>query len=155
MIKFDTRIRVERPIDEVFSYVSDVGNLPQWNSAVQSTRRTSRGDVDGIGATYSMLRTLPTGQARNDLEVVAHDRPSEFVIRTTSGPTPFVYRYRLSPHADATILHLEGEAELGGTAGFLAPLVRRAVQSGVDRNLSTLKTILETTRLEGANRGNY
>lgn len=144
MITFETGVRIERPIDDVFSYVSEVGNLPHWNSAVQAARRTSAGDAEGVGATYLLLRALPTGRAENDLEVVDRESPTAFAIRTTSGPTPFVYRYRFTPQDGATIVQLDANVELGGVAGLLGPLARRVVQNGVDENLASLKRILET-----------
>jgi uncharacterized protein YndB with AHSA1/START domain len=144
MIEFDTHIRIDRPIDEVFSYVSDVGNLPSWNSAVEAARRTRAGEAGEVGSTFVLLRTLPTGPAHNDLEVVDHRRPTRFAIQTTSGPTPFIYRFQFTPEGDATIARLEAEVRLGGAADLLAPLTRRAVRRGVDENLATLKRILET-----------
>jgi uncharacterized protein YndB with AHSA1/START domain len=146
MITFETNVRIERPIDQVFSYVSDPGNLPHWNSAVQTVGRTSADGSGELGSTYSMTRALPTGNAANDLEVIAHEHPREFAIRTTSGPTPFVYRFRFTPQNDATIVGLEAALQLGRAANSFASLARRAVRQGVDENLATLKTTLEETR---------
>lgn len=68
MIAFETSTRINRPIEEVFSYVSDPLNLPHWNSAVQAVRKTSAGK-NGVASTYLMERDLPTGRAVNELEV--------------------------------------------------------------------------------------
>ncbi len=141
-MKFETGVRIERPVDEVFDYVSDPRNFPRWNSAVQAVRETSPG-TDGVGATYRMQRELPGGRAENDLEVMARRRPTEFEIRTTSGPTPFVYRYRFTDEEGATLMKLAAEVELEGLAGALGPLAARAVKRGVDSNFADLKRILE------------
>ena len=146
MITLNTHVRIERPIDQVFSYVSDPGNLPHWNSAVQTVDRTSADGRGEVGLTYSMTRALPTGNVANDLEVVAHERPREFAIRTTSGPTPFVYRFRFTPQNGATIVGLQAAVQLGRAADLFASLARRAVRQGVGENLATLKTTLEETR---------
>jgi uncharacterized protein YndB with AHSA1/START domain len=142
-IDFETSVRIERPAEEVFDYVSDPTMYPRWNSAVQSVRETSPG-ADGLGATYRMERDLPGGRAENDLEVVEVNPPSLFVIRTTSGPTPFTYRYVLADEQGATLLELAAEVELGGLAGALGPLASRAVKRGVDSNFADLKRILES-----------
>jgi uncharacterized protein YndB with AHSA1/START domain len=92
MIAFETDVRIDRRIEEVFAYVSDPLNLPRWNSAVEAVRKTSAG-ANGVASTYSMERKLPSGRAVNELEVVASQPPRKFAIRTTSGPTPFLYRY--------------------------------------------------------------
>jgi uncharacterized protein YndB with AHSA1/START domain len=72
VIGFETDVRIDRPVEEVFAYVSDPLNLPRWNSAVQTVRETSAGD-NGGASTYVMERELPTGRAVNELEVVASE----------------------------------------------------------------------------------
>jgi uncharacterized protein YndB with AHSA1/START domain len=145
VIAFATDVRIDRPVEEVFSYISDPLNFPRWNSAVQAVRKTSAGQ-DGVASTYSMERALPDGRAVNELEVVASEPPREFAIRTTAGPTPFLYRYRFSAENGETVVKLEAEVELPGAAAFLPHLARRLVKKGVNDNLATLKQILETAR---------
>jgi uncharacterized protein YndB with AHSA1/START domain len=145
MIAFETDVRIDRRIEEVFVYVSDPLNLPRWNSAVEAVRKTSAG-ANGVASTYSMERKLPSGRAVNELEVVASQPPRKFAIRTTSGPTPFLYRYQFSAENGETVMKLDAEVELPGTAGFVPQLARRLVKKGVDLNLATLKQILEAAR---------
>jgi uncharacterized protein YndB with AHSA1/START domain len=140
-MNFTTAVRIERPVEEVFDYVSDPGNFPRWNSAVQAVRVSS--GEGGPGSTYLMERDLPGGRAENELEVLASDRPAEFAIRTTSGPTPFVYRYSFESDDGGTLLQLAAEVELSGIAGALGPLGARVVKRGVDANFATLREILE------------
>ena len=142
MITFKTSVRIERPIEEVFAYISDPLSFPRWNSAVQAVRNTSQPEGE-VGARYVMERELPTGRAENELGIVASERPREFVIRTTSGPTPFVYRYSFASENGETVVELDAAFELGGVAALVAPLARRAVREGVDDNFATLKMILE------------
>jgi carbon monoxide dehydrogenase subunit G len=123
MINLKTSVRIARPIDEVFAYVSDPTRFPVWNSAVRSVRKT--------GSTYVMERDLPTGRVRNELAIVTLDPPAEFAIRTTSGPTPFLYRYRFSEDGAGTLLAFEAEIQLPRIAG---PAIRR----GIEANLATL-----------------
>jgi hypothetical protein len=95
MITFETSTRINRPIEEVFAYVSDPCNFPRRNSAVQPYARRRRGDT-GVASSYLMERAPPTGRAVNELEVVTREWPREFAIRTTAGPTPFRCRYGFS-----------------------------------------------------------
>jgi uncharacterized protein YndB with AHSA1/START domain len=142
MIAFQTSTRINRPIEEVFAYVSDPLNLPHWNSAVQAVRKTSAGE-NGVASTYLMERELPTGHAVNELEVVAKQSPSEFAMRATAGPTPFLYRYMFFVENGETVMRLDAEVELPGVAALLPQPARRLVKKGVDDNLATLKQILE------------
>ena len=141
MIAFETEVRIKRPIEEVFAYVSDPGNFPSWNSAVQDVRPTSA--PNNAGSTYAMTRQLPTGAATNQLKIVSSEQPHEFAIRTTSGPTPFLYRYHFAVETGRTLVQLDAQVELDGVAAFMPQLARLAVKRGVDDNLATLKQILE------------
>jgi uncharacterized protein YndB with AHSA1/START domain len=145
VIAFETGVRIDRRVEKVFAFVSDPLNLPRWNSAVQTVRKTSAGE-NGVASTYSMERALPSGRAVNELKVVASEPPREFAIRTTAGPTPFLYRYELSAENGETVLSLDAEVELPGAAAFLPRLARRMVKKGVNDNLATLKQILEAAR---------
>src|SRR3954462_7549761 len=131
MISLTTSIRIARPVDEVFALLADPLRFPLWNSAVTA--------VEGTGPTYTMRRSLPTGQAVNGLEIVALEPPARFAIRTTSGPTPFVYEYRLREEGGATVVELDAEADVPGPR----LLVGRAVKHGIDANLATLRDALE------------
>jgi carbon monoxide dehydrogenase subunit G len=142
VIAFETSIRIQRGPPEVFDLVSDPVRFSDWNSAVRSVRLMS-GQRGGTGSTYAMRRELPSGRAENQLEVTASERPSEFAVRTTRGPTPFAYTYRFAADAEATVLTLEAKVELGGVAGALGGLAAPMVKRGVDANLTQLKRSLE------------
>lgn len=137
MIVVDTKIRIERDISDVFAYVANPEKLPEWNSAVTDVRPDHH-------SAYVMTRHLPTGTATNELHVVAFEPPSRFAIETTSGPTPLHYEFRFSKDEDATSVELHACADLGPVATLLGPVARRALEGGIQTNLETLKTILDT-----------
>jgi hypothetical protein len=122
----------------VLAYVSDPGNFPAWNSAVRDVRSISAA-ANGTGSTYAITRQLPSGGATNQLAIVASEQPHEFAIRTTSGPTPFLYRYRFALGNGKTIVDLDAQVELDGVVAFMPQLARLAVKRGVDDKLATLK----------------
>ena len=146
-MSFGTSVRIERPIEEV----SDPIQLPRWNSTEQSVQRTSGGNGEP-GSTYSMKRELPTGQVQNGVEVFARKQPSEFGIRTTRGPTPFVYHYGFASDGAHTIVHLDATVAFPGVAAVLAPLATRSVRRGVDANSVSLKRTLEEGAADAAMR---
>ena len=90
-----------------------------------------------------MDRELPSGGVQNELEVFTRELPTEFGIRTTSGPTPFTYRYGFSTANGQTLIRLDAVLELDGPAALLGPLAGRAIKRGVDDNFAELKRILE------------
>jgi ligand-binding SRPBCC domain-containing protein len=138
---FKTSVRITRPIEDVFAFVSDPLNFPHWNSAVQAVWKT-RGQASEVGSTYTMQRELPSGSVENELEIFAREHPTDFGIRTRSGPTPFSYRYGFSAANGQTIVQLDAVVELDGAAALLGRLAGRAIKRGVDNNLAELERIL-------------
>lgn len=143
MTRVETRVRIERSIGEVFAYVAEPRNFPTWNSAVSAVQMTSAESVGGAGSTYLMERRLPIGRVENELVVVIREWPARFAIKTTSGPTPFLYEFRFTADGGTTLIELEAEAELRGVAELLGPLARLSLQRGVNDNLAALKAILD------------
>jgi hypothetical protein len=122
--RFETSVRIRRPIGDVFDFVADSLNFRHWNSAVRAVWSSHRRQRV-VGSMYG--------------------REREFGIRTTSGPTPFSYRYSFSSDHGETVVQFDGAYELTGVATLFGPLAGRAVKRGVEDNLDELKNILETT----------
>ena len=141
MTRFETSVEIAREREDVFAYVADAGHFAEWNSAVESVAPLA-GAGRGDEARYVMRRLLPAGWATNEL-VIAPRPPDELSIRTSSGPTPFVYRYAFEPTDRGTVITLRAEVWLGGAARVLGPLAATAVKRGVDANFDALRQILE------------
>ena len=75
--------------------------------------------------------------------IVTSRAPEELSIRTTSGPTPFDYRYEFATTAEGTLIRLHGDVQIRAGAALLGPLAAKAVKRGVDANFATLRAILE------------
>jgi uncharacterized protein YndB with AHSA1/START domain len=142
MTHFKTTVEIARARDTVFAYVSDPRHFPAWNAAVE--RVVPLDDATpAAGGRYVMQRRLPTGAATNELEIVTMQPPKELTIRTTSGPTPFLYRYEFTTTGPGTLVRLYAHVRVDGAASLLGPLAAQAIKRGVNANLATLRDILE------------
>jgi uncharacterized protein YndB with AHSA1/START domain len=142
MTRFATTVAIARPRDAVFAYVADPRHIPAWNSAVESIAPLNDA-TPAAGGRYVMQHELPTGAATNELEIVTLRPPEELAIRTTSGPTPFLYRYEFATTAAGTLVRLYADVRLGAAASLLGPVAAQAIKRGVNANLATLRDILE------------
>jgi uncharacterized protein YndB with AHSA1/START domain len=145
LIMFTIEIEIDRPPEVVFGYLAQVENTPKWYSAVEKADKLTSAPVS-TGTCYCLLRRLPTRHAINDVEVTEFVPNIVFTLASRSGPSPFTYRYRLSPHGNNTHLRLEGEIGgegLGPGFALLAPLASRLFERGMRANLATLKQLLE------------
>ena len=55
MLEFENTVYIDRPIGEVFSFLSDFENIPKWNYYVLEVRQRSESPI-GIGTTYHQVR---------------------------------------------------------------------------------------------------
>jgi len=98
----------------------------------------------GVGTEYWMSRELPQGPVENTFKVVEYEPNRRYSIQTTSGPTPFFYRYQFDQEGSDTRISLSGEGKIGGIADMLSPIASIAVKRGVEANLHTLRDLLES-----------
>jgi hypothetical protein len=142
MIQFTTSIDIEASVEAVFDYVSTGENFDEWNSAVKKIKILTD-EPKGLGSKYIMMRELPQGRVFNELEVIEFEPNEEFIIKTTSGETPFKYDYIFAPKNEGTRLILEAEVKLSGFKDVISPILARFIKRGVNKNFQTLKKILE------------
>jgi uncharacterized protein YndB with AHSA1/START domain len=107
MSKIETSVVIDRPVEEVFAYIADPKNTPEWAGPVIEAKQTSEGAV-GLGrATYEITEFEPN---------------KYYADRTTSGPAPINARMSLNPVDGGTELTIEGEIESAGFFKLAEPL---------------------------------
>ncbi|EGD45088.1 hypothetical protein NBCG_00624 [Nocardioidaceae bacterium Broad-1] len=137
---------IAAPPDTVFDYVADLRTMPQWYSAVESVDL-----LDGAtppAARYRVRRHLPTGDVENEVRTSAYVPGTEVAFTSISGPTPFSYRYLVTPRSTGAELGLIGSISGAGLpvpARLLGPLVEQLFKRGMQENLQKLTSILERT----------
>lgn len=139
---------INKPPETVFAFLAEVANMTQWYEAVDQVAGHADTQV-GKGSTFQMVRSLPGGRAVNVVEVTEYEPDRRLTLESRSGPTPFRYAYTLDATQEGTELTLDGRisaAGLPGPAEHLGPLAARLFARGMQRNLRTLKHLLEAGR---------
>ncbi|RZS62591.1 SRPBCC family protein [Xylanimonas ulmi] len=141
---FQMAVEIAAPADHVFAHVADVMTMPQWYSAVRSARHLGGGP--GVGGRYEVVRELPGGPVRNEVEVTSFEPGREITLTSRTGPTPFVYRYVVDGTPDGSRVTLDGHISgegLRGPAALLGGLAERLFSKGMKDNLEHLRRIIE------------
>src|SRR5919199_113761 len=78
-------VTIRRPADQVFAYLADGTNDPQWRSGVLEIERTS--DADGVGAVYRQVLAGPGGRRiAGDYRITVFDPPRRLEFQVIAGP---------------------------------------------------------------------
>lgn len=145
MSDFTIDIEIDAPQEAVFNYIADGSRTPEWYEAVQTASKTTDGPTQE-GTRYTFARVLPQGEVVNEVEVSEFFEPRVVAFSSVSGPTPFVYRYRVEPSGSGSKVTLEGSITgegLRGAAALLSPLAGKFFARGMAQNLKALKARLE------------
>jgi uncharacterized protein YndB with AHSA1/START domain len=143
MIKTEVTVIIQRPIEEVFAYVTDVGNFPQWAGAVVvESRQTSPGPM-GVGTTFTQVNRFLVLRFTSQFTVKVYRPPTEWVYQTTAGLFQFTGHYTFAPVAEGTRFISRDRAVPGGILKLFAPLLQGTSQHQVEGNLAKLKGILD------------
>ena len=148
-IRQEHSVVINRPVEEVFAFVTDPNNDPLWQSTSLETEQISEGPVD-VGATFRNISKFLGRRIESTYEVTENEPPHRQCVRITSGPIPGSGCY-LFESADGGSTHFTQtfEAEVGGFFKLAEPLVGRAIRRQMEADMATLKDLLESGETEG------
>jgi len=146
MIKFETSIFIKRSPPDVFAYVTNPNNAPQWMSGVQDAGWTSD-DHPNIGSTWQVTTKFLGRTIEAELERTSFDPPNQVSSKVIRGPIPYESTITLSAQANGTLLTFSGQVEFGGFFKLAEGLVGQQLRKNQDSDLAALKMLLEA---EGA-----
>ncbi len=141
MIQIQTSVTVNRPLEEVFRFMTDHQNALQWQSGLLEARVTN--DVVGIGKTWvDVVQVL--GRRIEVASELTEFEPLRVVgFKSTSGPIPLEGRYAFEPDGASTKVTFTMQGEPGGFFKLAEPIVARSTQRQWETNLANLKDLLE------------
>jgi len=148
MIHIEERIIINRPIEDVFAYVSDFRTASQWQSGVVDVQLTPEGSV-GVGTRATFVRVFLGRRLEMTVEIVEYEPPTKQVFKTISGPMmPGTVSRRFEPAAEGTTLSQVIEGQTGGVFALAEPLVAQSLSRGVKAAFGDLKDLLESRTVE-------
>jgi hypothetical protein len=135
-------IFVERPIGEVFAYLTNLERVPDWQTNVLFLQLQSSGGMRA-GARLVELRKFLGRKVESIVEVTEYEPPHRYTITVQSGPIPFRISNALSESGGGTRIDAVVEGEPGRFFGLVEWRVVKAVERELWNSLATLKDILE------------
>jgi uncharacterized membrane protein len=134
-------IVINRPVDEVWAFVTDGANATKWRSGVLDVAKLSG---SGVGEVWKQGVKGPGGRRIDaDFEVTAWEPDRLMAFKAIAGPVRPTGEYRFAAENGGTRLQFTLNAELSGLKNLL---MGRAVQSTMDAEmtgLDRLKAVLE------------
>jgi carbon monoxide dehydrogenase subunit G len=138
---FELTIEIARPPEDVFTYLSDVSNLPAWQSSARAA------EPDGKirkGARIREQRTFMGRDVKTEVEVTGYEFPDRFDLRSRSGPVSYEVRHDLKRAGAGTRPHVRADVKVGTMMRIAAQGPLKMAEREFRSDFERLKTILET-----------
>lgn len=142
-IDVTARTVVARPRDEVATFVIDHRHDPVWIGGISESELLG----DGVISEGSRVRRVASFLGRRIEyvnEVVRLEPGSVLEMRSVHSPFPMHITYRFADVPGGTEATVRVEGEPGGLYRLGAPMLKRAVQRSIDRDVAALKRTLES-----------
>ena len=144
-VHFEASVEIERPVEEVFGYVTVPENLPEWVGPVIEVRDVQKAAPDRLrqGDKFTAAAKFLGQRFETPCEVTDYLSNRQFSFRSTGGPVPQEFTYILEPTLEGTHLTQSVEAQPGAFFRLTGPLFEAAGRRQINSDLETLKDLLE------------
>jgi len=142
MVRFELSVDIARSVHEVWEYLIDPDNVPEWQASAESSHQISDGPM-GVGTHLVDKRRFFGRHASSEVEVTEFEPERLFTLHGLSGPVRFTVRHRLEQTAGGTHIQIEAEADPGGIGRLMRPVVEHAAAHEIRKDFDRLKERLE------------
>jgi len=142
MIDRSDSTTIDRPVEDVFAYVTDTANDPAWHTDILEARKTSDGPI-GAGTTWHQRIKPFMGVSEATAEVVAFEPHRKEVLRGVAGPMQPTLTYLFEPAGGGTTFTRRIQIEASGLMGLMLPLMRPMIGKRNAGFVANLKRVLE------------
>lgn len=146
MIKVEVSTIINRPIEEVFAFVTDHRNDVRWQDGLLEVRLTPDGPVS-MGTQVHEVRKF-MGRRIESTGVISEFTPNvKSARKTLDGPTEVEGYLAFEPVGGGTKVTQHMEMKSGGFMALAEPLVSSGLRRGLEKNFGDLKDLLESSIL--------
>jgi len=143
MVTNEMIITINRPVEEVFAYISDLQNGPKWQPGLVETRRITEGP-EGIGTQYTGVRKFMGRRMESVVQFTTYEPNKKIVFKSISGSSPLEQSFLFESTAEGTRLTSRLELQMSGLMGLAEPLIASGLKREMDANFGILKDMLES-----------
>jgi carbon monoxide dehydrogenase subunit G len=135
-------IVINRPVEEVFAFLSDLENNLKWRSGMIEAKKTSAGPI-GVGTTYRMSNNFFGRRAEGEAVVTEYEPNRKYATMNKSGLRIKTQRM-FEPFEGGTRVTFSVETELGGIFKLVEPFLAKVGKRRLEADAVMVKELIES-----------
>jgi uncharacterized protein YndB with AHSA1/START domain len=139
------RVLIDRPVEAVWSFMTDISNMPRWEDSHAEWTPTSEGPI-ALGSTFQSSNRFLGVELKFDLRIAEFEPNRKFAVEATTGRakgTRISYFFEPVEGGKARLSRVT-EVELDGLARLLQPLLAPITRWTGGMEANNVKRILES-----------
>lgn len=142
MIQIANNIEINRPVAQVFDFIADVNNNPQW-MPVQGVQKTTN-DAVGVGSKFKQQFFLLGTNYDLDGTITAFEPNRKIAVSYDSSVFTWRGEYLFEPTPTGTRLAANGNVSLSGPYKLMETMFAPKIRKLINDTAPNLKKILES-----------
>lgn len=143
MFDITAEVRINRPIEDVFYFVADSRNDPQWAVPVLECVQVA-GDGPGLGAQYTFASKVAWGKVHGKIQTVVYELPQHIEWDMESTVNVTRARFSFKADADSTLLSARSTLKAKGIFRLTESMMEREIDKAYQQQFQNLKQLLES-----------
>jgi uncharacterized protein YndB with AHSA1/START domain len=142
MVDRSDTIVIDRPVEDVFAFVTDVTNDPAWHTDVLEAHKTTDGPP-GVGTVWHARFKPAMGISEGDMRVVTFEPNRKQVMEGDVGPMHPTLTYEFEPSGGGTMFTRHVQISVSGWMKLMSPMIGMMLPRQNKGYLANLKRVLE------------
>lgn len=145
MINLNVNMKIHKPVQQVFDFVSKPENDFQWQYGTLETARLSAG-VSNSGPFFRSIGHLMGRRNLSTFEVTEYEQNKKYSFRSLSGPLHSQTSYTFETVNGGTKINVSTQTCVVNFFQINEGLVEKNLKKQLKENLALLKDLLEASR---------
>jgi carbon monoxide dehydrogenase subunit G len=142
MIRAETSVLINRPVEDIEAFLNDLQNQSQWVSGHIEARSRTEGPLR-LGYKYTDVRQMLGQRLEATVELTEYVPKQRRSFKTTDSPISAEATFIFEPVEGGTRVSYTFEGEARGVFKLADPILARMIQRQVETDFSNLKDLLE------------
>ena len=144
MSQIETVVGIERPLEQVFDYLSDLRNMTDWAQGIVEAEQLTPQTL-GPGTVYQIVGLLAGRRLTSTIKIVQYEPRRMYTSVSGMGPVVFEDRWEFTSKGASTQVRQVSDIYARGLLAPLGVLAAKLLGKRIADDLRRAKHLLETS----------